>query len=345
MESEQELTYTAVITITLPNSQTAVAHVTLTPPDTVESDGRVKQLRDCTLADLRDFADQLEADVWKTVQAIKLVELAEQGDSQVDVSVLDEEGNPLLPLQNWPKQKVVLPQAETEQEIEIEEEEPPQSKIQNPKSKIAGISVLKSEPVIEEREAGDDPAAFPTPTVAPSQARVRIAGKRRPTGDPTWAAADILIDEPACRAAQAHALGSLNHEVAGILVGPPPEKQPDGRYVVHIIDTIIAKHTVMHGASVTYTPESWRYIHDRLAEKYPDETAVIVGWYHTHPGFGIFLSGMDLFIHQNFFTQKWHIAMVLDPIAYKSGFFCWNRMQTKVRPYEFPWPHWAAGGW
>jgi hypothetical protein len=35
-----------------------------------------------------------------------------------------------------------------------------------------------------------------------------------------------------------------------------PEKQPDGRYVVHIIDTIIAKHTVMQGASVTYTPKA-----------------------------------------------------------------------------------------
>ncbi len=343
MESEQELTYTAVITITLPNSQTAAAHVTLTPPATIATDGRVKQLRDCTLADLRDFADQMEAAVWETVQAIKLVELAEQDESQVEVNVLDEEGKPFLPLPNWPKQKVILPPTPEEQELEKEEHS--QSKIKNQKSEIVGISVLESEPVIEEREAGDDPAAFPTPAVAPSQARVRIAGERRPTGDPTWAAVDILIDEPAFRAAQAHALGSLNREVAGILVGPPPEKQPDGRYVVHIIDTIIAKHTVMHGASVTYTPESWRYIHDRLAEKYPDETAVIVGWYHTHPGFGIFLSGMDLFIHQNFFTQKWHTALVLDPIAYRSGFFCWNRMQTKVRPYELPWPNWAENSW
>src|SRR5690606_38739764 len=131
------------------------------------------------------------------------------------------------------------------------------------------------------------------PSIAPSRARVRIAGERRPVGDPTWAAVDIFIEEPALRASQAHALSSMNREVAGVLVGPRPEKQPDGRYVVHIHDTIIAKHTVMHGASVTYTPESWRYMNDVLHERYPDETAVMVGWYHTHPGFGIFLSGMD----------------------------------------------------
>jgi proteasome lid subunit RPN8/RPN11 len=71
----------------------------------------------------------------------------------------------------------------------------------------------------------------------------------------------------------------------------------------------------------------------------------MVGWYHTHPGFGIFLSGMDLFIHQNFFTQIWHVAYVLDPRARTSGFFCWDRRKTKVNRQDFPWPDWAAGSW
>jgi proteasome lid subunit RPN8/RPN11 len=181
--------------------------------------------------------------------------------------------------------------------------------------------------------------------IAPSRARVRIAGRHLPIGDPTPAAVDITIEEPALRAAQAHALSSLNREVAGVLVGPRPEKQPDGRYRVHILDTIIAKYTVMHGASVTYTPESWRYMTDKLRERYPDETAVIVGWYHTHPGFGIFLSGMDLFIHQNFFTQIWHVAFVLDPRAQTSGFFSWDRQKTQVSRHNFQWPDWAAGSW
>ena len=208
------------------------------------------------------------------------------------------------------------------------------------------VTVSEPEPVFPELEVSeedlaaqaDEPRTYPTPAIAPSEARVRIAGERLPIGDFTWTAVDILIDEPAFRAAQAHALGSLNREVAGVLVGPRPEKQPDGRYVVHIIDTIIAKHTVMHGASVTYTPESWRYLNDKLAERYPDETAVMVGWYHTHPGFGIFLSGMDLFIHQNFFTQIWHTALVLDPIGKRSGFFCWDRQKSRVSPIDFAWP-------
>jgi|GEM_PF-1591508 len=197
-------------------------------------------------------------------------------------------------------------------------------------------------PVVPGPEPRQAPEELEPPVAAPE---LRIAGLRRPPGHPTPAAVDILINEPAFRDTQAHALTSLNREVAGMLIGPQPEKQPDGRYVVHITDVIIAQHTRMHGASVTYTPESWRYVTDVLQERYPKEEAIIVGWYHTHPGFGIFLSGMDLFIHQHFFTQKWHVALVLDPLARKSGFFCWNRGQEAVQPYDFPWPSWAQHAW
>jgi proteasome lid subunit RPN8/RPN11 len=384
MPEDNQVTYSAIITITLPDTDKATANITLTPPDTVETNGRILHLRDCTLADLQAFADQLEAEVWLTYQEIKLIDLAEQ--AEIEVTVLDETGQPMLPLQNWPKQKVILPQLEQELEETIVEEEiateeletpalseieaavtaeeatiepepvaPPPSSHPAPRPEEPDVEVTVSEPesVFPELEVSEadlaaqavEPRTYPTPDIAPSEARVRIAGKRLPIGDFTWTAVDILIDEPALRAAQAHALGSLNREVAGVLVGPRPEKQPDGRYVVHIIDTIIAKHTVMHGASVTYTPESWRYLNDKLAERYPDETAVMVGWYHTHPGFGIFLSGMDLFIHQNFFTQIWHTALVLDPIAKRSGFFCWDRQKTRVSPVDFAWPSWAAGSW
>jgi proteasome lid subunit RPN8/RPN11 len=202
------------------------------------------------------------------------------------------------------------------------------------------VMVSEAELVHEEREA--PPESDPTP-VAPST--ISILGKRRPLNHPTWTAVDILVNEPAFRDSQAHALSSLNREVAGFLIDPQPEKQPDGRYLVHISDVIIAKHTKMQGASVTYTPESWRDATDKLAEMYPDETAVIVGWYHTHPGFGIFLSGMDQFIHRNFFIQSWHVALVLDPIARRSGFFCWDREQTRVDHYDFPWPDWAKNSW
>lgn len=367
MSEASEQTYAAVITINLPGmAGQATTTLTLTPPETIASGTHVKRLRDCTLADLGAFTEQMEAEVWEAYRAIKLMELAQVEEAEVKVTVLDAAGQPLLPLQNWPRQAVLLaPDTAVTGSVTPDDTSTAalvtspvirtdkgddEAKLSAPAEDAAAgwaVIVADSEPVHEEREARQETeaAAAATPGIIPSQARVRVAGQRLPAGHPTWAAVDILIDEPALRAAQAHALSSLDREVAGILVGPPPEKQPDGRYVVHVIDTIVARHTVMHGASVTYTPESWRYVNDRLAERYPDETAVMVGWYHTHPGFGIFLSGMDQFIHQNFFTQVWHTALVLDPLARKCGFFCWNRDKTRVRPCEFAWPNWAADAW
>lgn len=357
-----ELNYAAVITITLPEAgPSASVTVVLTPPDRVAVDGRVKPLADCTLADLQAFADELEADVWQDYQAITLLELDEQAKAAIEVTVVDSAGKAHSLAHVWRQQAIVMPAAEPSpvatavEEVAEEEEtavadnihfplETPPEPEPEPIEPEPEVVVAQSEPVYAEPEetvSHDEEGSV----IAPSQARVRIAGRRLPIGTRTWMAVDILLDEPAFRAAQAHALSSPNREVAGVLIGPRPEKQPDGRYVVRIIDTIIAKYTVMQGASVTYTPESWRYMNDKLMERYPDETAVMVGWYHTHPGFGIFLSGMDQFIHQNFFTQIWHVALVLDPQGRKSGFFCWDRQKTRVSPVEFEWPAWAERTW
>lgn len=361
-----DLTYAAQITISLPDTGESVTMtVTLHPGERIDVDGVMKPLGECTLADLERYAAELEAGVWETYEEIVLPELDADEQVQVDVTLIDQESAQIA---DWQELNLELPlsdlqegplenqeeEASLEEEVEelpveeedtvaelaiVEEAQSDRETVEAPDVEVAEAELVY--PEIEE-EISDE---IQPPEIIPSQARVRVAGERLPLADPTWAAVDILIDEPALRAAQAHALSSLDREVAGVLVGGRPEKQPDGRYVVHVYDTIVARHTVMQGASVTYTPESWRYLNDTLAERYPDETAVMVGWYHTHPGFGIFLSGMDLFIHQNFFTQIWHVAMVLDPRARTSGFFCWDRQKTRVSRSDFAWPSWAAGSW
>ncbi len=372
-------TYAALITITLPGqNESATITVTIAPDDTVPLDGRFVPLRDCTLADLEAYAAALEADVWDTYDEITLLDLNASEQVEVSVSLAEE---PEAAVADWSNHMLVLPpmvQTDTDTENKSESDEPtfiadesvladgtdeaveeqepvePETQETLPEGEqTPAVNVAEAELVFPEIE--EDASSKEVPVAAPeekqdspiqrSKARVRVAGEILPSGNPTWAAADVLMDEPALRASQAHALSSLNREVAGFLIGPRPEKQPDGRYVVHIIDTIVAKHTVMQGASVTYTPESWRNAHDTLAERYPDETAVMVGWYHTHPGFGIFLSGMDLFIHQTFYTQIWHVAFVLDPRARTSGFFGWDRAKSRVSRLDFAWPRWALGSW
>jgi proteasome lid subunit RPN8/RPN11 len=365
MPDNSQLNYAAQITISLPGEGESVTMtVTLLPADVVDVEGVLKPLAECTLADLERYAAELEADVWETYEAIVLPELGADERVHIEVRLLDESQGAA----EWQQLNLVVPAEELQAVTESGDDEDPEESEEESEAEVSAeegsleqdsevvagsdadeadapdVAVAEAELVYPEIE-DDHHDEIQAPEIVSSRARVRVAGKRLPPGNRTWAAVDILIDESSFRSAQAHALSSLNREVAGVLVGGRPEKQPDGRYVVHIFDTIVARHTVMQGASVTYTPESWRYLNDTLAEKYPDDTAVMVGWYHTHPGFGIFLSGMDLFIHQNFFTQIWHVAYVLDPVARTSGFFCWDRQKTRVSRYDFPWPHWASGSW
>ena len=368
MGEKDHLTYAAVITIARPDGGQAKFELLLTPPDLIESmDGEYKPLYLCTLEDLQHYADKLEQELWEAHWRRNLTEMANSKETEVEMVIRKvQEGAGSQPRKKTDllrygvllrqeaesvevSEPAVKKAADTEPVETIEPEESAEEEISAAAPAVAEdataeISVEKeSEPsqVVKEKESVPESE---TMKVAPPE-ELRIAGRRRPIGHPTKTACDILINESAFRDMQRHALTSLNREVAGMMIGPRPEQKEDGRWIVHVSDAIIAKHTEMRGASVTYTPESWRYIHDVLAEKYPNEGAVIVGWYHTHPGFGIFLSGMDLFIHQNFFVQPWHIALVLDPVAHSSGFFTWDRDHTAVQKYDFPWPEWAPHSW
>jgi hypothetical protein len=60
--------------------------------------------------------------------------------------------------------------------------------------------------------------------------------------------------------------------------------------------------------------------------------ARIVGWYHSHPGFGVFLSDHDTFIHNNFFSSPQQVAWVYDPHSDEEGCFGWDGDRLKRLP-------------
>lgn len=351
-------TYEAIITISLPGTAAPLeARVHLLPTDQIATaQGQTKLLADCTLDDLSQFADQLEQEMWQPYGTHKLRDLKQENpEAAIKITLITDEALdkpwlaqaavllphtavvPPTPAPDWVVDEVVIEPPPAGEALPEVEEIP---LVAAEPTAEPEIIVSETEPVHEELEAAEQPAIK-----VQLERSARVAGDRAALHAPVPHACDIFMDEEPFRAMQAHALSSMSREVAGVLVGPHPEKQPDGRYIVHVTDSIIAKHTRMQGASVTYTPESWRYVNDVMMERYPQEEAVIIGWYHTHPGFGIFLSNMDLFIHHNFFTQKWHLALVLDPVGQRSGFFTWDRQQKEVLAYPFPWPYWAHRSW
>lgn len=47
----------------------------------------------------------------------------------------------------------------------------------------------------------------------------------------------------------------------------------------------------------------------------------IVGWWHSHPNFGCFLSSTDLHIQEYFFPESYQVALVVDPVNDQFKFF------------------------
>ncbi len=114
-----------------------------------------------------------------------------------------------------------------------------------------------------------------------------------------------------------HVFGHLEGEVGGVLVGAP---DAEGNTVINA--AIPALHADGQRASVTFTHEAWAEVHEVMDRRYSDQK--IMGWYHSHPGFGIFLSEHDLFIHRNFFSDLRQVAFVVDPYAGTQGLFGWS---------------------
>jgi len=132
----------------------------------------------------------------------------------------------------------------------------------------------------------------------------------------------VFLDRRAADAIERHALSDTTVELGGILLGKECLDPATGRPFVWITESLEAKHYANTQASFTYTHDSWEEITRDRERLHPE--ADIVGWYHTHPSFGIFLSHHDLFIHQHFFAQPLQIAYVIDPINQTRGFFYWR---------------------
>lgn len=116
----------------------------------------------------------------------------------------------------------------------------------------------------------------------------------------------------------------MTREIGGILVGEVL-KDDAGPYV-RVDDTVDALHADEKGAELTFTHETWEHINKEMDTKHEGKT--IVGWYHTHPGFGVFLSDRDEFIHKSFFDQPFQIALVYDPKTREQGVFAWEKGST-----------------
>lgn len=140
----------------------------------------------------------------------------------------------------------------------------------------------------------------------------------------------IYIHQSVVSALEEFARSDTKNELGSILLGEYSNAL--GQTAVMVSEYIEAKYTDASASTLTFTHETWDYVHKEQAEKWPDLR--IVGWQHTHPGYGIFLSNYDMFIQENFFNLPFQIAYVIDPVQNIRGFFCWkNGHVEKLKGY------------
>lgn len=154
---------------------------------------------------------------------------------------------------------------------------------------------------------------------------------------------EVYIKKDAFIDMEDHADEGKPDEIGGFLLGKPivmndgpiPCSKND-ELITWVLKTVrgdcISQRAHVTIESSTYN-RAWHEI------ERSDDNLVIVGWYHTHPGLGIFLSQTDVNNMESYYHKPYQIAIVIDPIQNERDVFGWRdgriNSTTKVKSYIF----------
>ena len=145
----------------------------------------------------------------------------------------------------------------------------------------------------------------------------------------------LFVTHEVLRKTNDHVSQSLDAEDGGFLLGNWC-RCPDTAIEFVLIDECSrARYTERTNVSLGFTPEAWGHLDDELTGKFKGKS--LVGWYHSHPSWGVFLSSLDRTLHNDRFQMPWMPALVIDPVNETAGFFA-HRADGKLldkAPVEF----------
>jgi hypothetical protein len=111
-----------------------------------------------------------------------------------------------------------------------------------------------------------------------------------------------------------------DREVAGVLVGVPPEGSRTGLPLVRA--AIPATQGFIVGQAALFVHQTWAQVHATMARHYPGlET---VGWYVSRPGQGTALTQADALNHRRWFSRPDQILFVVDSTAHRAAIYAWG---------------------
>jgi proteasome lid subunit RPN8/RPN11 len=143
---------------------------------------------------------------------------------------------------------------------------------------------------------------------------------------------DVILSQRAYRQIMKHLEADTTREHGGLLLGYRDRSESPTPPPIWITTSLPADHTRGDPTSLTFTEDTWLKFQEQTDELTRLGVSLErLGWYHSHPGLEIFLSRWDLDVCTNF-DQPHHVALVVDPIRGRGGFF--PRGERGYRPRE-----------
>ncbi|MFO0065928.1 MAG: Mov34/MPN/PAD-1 family protein [Pirellulaceae bacterium] len=171
--------------------------------------------------------------------------------------------------------------------------------------------------------------AQPTRRIPPID-RIALLGRSRQWVDfqyrfeckPSEESLQLLIDHVCWEELHRHARQFEQVEQGGLLLGRTSVKQvtslADKKEIIWISQSV-ASPVAGDAVSWRLDADQWGELMTSALQRHPG--LEIVGWDHTHPGMGIFLSEQDLFVAGHFFPAPYQLSLVIDPVRGLAGAF------------------------
>ena len=140
----------------------------------------------------------------------------------------------------------------------------------------------------------------------------------------------VFVTRPAYIRVCVHAC-SAEVEVGGALVGQWCQDQTGEQYIV-VKHVLPARYTKQGAVYLTFTQDTIIDFHAQIDKRFEGDK--IVGWFHTHPRMGVFLSEFDTWLHRNFFPEPYQVALVIEPYSATGGFFV-RQMDGKLDARQY----------
>ncbi|MFH1106474.1 MAG: Mov34/MPN/PAD-1 family protein [Candidatus Micrarchaeota archaeon] len=127
---------------------------------------------------------------------------------------------------------------------------------------------------------------------------------------------DLYLEAGAMRDAERHVsrLSVEGREGMGLLLGK--RFTWHGREYVYA-DRFVTAANDSSAVRVSFAREAFPELAKLLRKRLKDR--VVVGWLHSHPGYGCFLSSTDVATQESFFSEEFHAAVVVDPTREEKG--------------------------